>query len=52
MITLKLNEQEVGAVLSAVSIRLNGIRGYCLSEEDYLNSAKKKLEKCKDNQIN
>ncbi|MBR6142498.1 MAG: hypothetical protein IKQ37_12205 [Bacteroidaceae bacterium] len=46
MATINLTEQEIGAVLSAVSIRLNGIRGYCLSEEDYLNSAKEKLEKC------
>lgn len=46
MAAINLTEQEIGAVLSAVSIRLNGIRGYCLSEEDYLNSAKEKLEKC------
>ncbi|MBR6141197.1 MAG: hypothetical protein IKQ37_05490 [Bacteroidaceae bacterium] len=46
MTTLNLNEQEIDAVLSAVSIRLNGIRGYCLSEEDYLKSAMRKLKKC------
>jgi len=45
MATINLTEQEIGAVLSAVSIRLNGIRGYCLSEEDYLISAKEELEK-------
>ena len=39
MKTINLTEQEIGAVLQAVSIRLNGIRGYCLSEEDYLACA-------------
>lgn len=43
--TINLTEQEIGAVLSAVSIRLNGIRGYSLSEEDYLRTAKEKLKK-------
>lgn len=42
---INLTEQEIGAVLQAVSIRLKGIRGYCLSEEDYLRSAKEKLKK-------
>jgi len=45
MKTINLTEREIGVVLQAVSIRLNGILGYGLSEEDYLNSAKKKLEK-------
>lgn len=45
MKTINLTEQEIGIVLQAVSIRLNGILGYGLSEEDYLNSAKEKLEK-------
>ena len=45
MKTINLNGQEISAVLQAVSIRLDGIRGYSLSEEDYLTSAKEKLEK-------
>ena len=45
MATINLTEQEIGAVLSAVSIRLNGIRGYSLSEEDYLTSAREKLKR-------
>lgn len=45
MVTINLTEQEIGAVRQAVSIRLNGIRGYALSEEDYLRSAKEKLAK-------
>jgi CHASE3 domain sensor protein len=45
MATINLTEREIRAMLQAVSTRLNGIRGYCLSEEDYLTSAKEKLQK-------
>lgn len=45
MIQIRLTEQEAGAVRNAIEVRLAGIRGYSLSEEDYLRSVSVRLAK-------
>lgn len=44
-IQLRLSEQEANAVKWAINIRLAGIRGYGLNEEEYLQSVCDRLTK-------
>ena len=45
MIQIRLTEQEAGAVRSAIALRLAGIRGYNMREEEYLQSVSDRLAK-------
>ena len=45
MIQIRLTEQEAGALRGAIETRLAGIRGYGLSEEEYLRSVSRRLAK-------
>lgn len=44
-IQLRLSEQEVCAVRFVINVRLAGIRGYGLVEEEYLQSVSDRLTK-------
>lgn len=44
-IQIQLTEQEAGAVKNAIEVRLAGIRGYGLSEEEYLRNVSDRLAK-------
>ena len=44
-IQLRLSEREAGALRGAIETRLAGIRGYGLSEEEYLRSVLDRLAK-------
>lgn len=44
-IQIQLTEQEAGALRTAIDVRLAGIRGYGLSEEEYLRSVSDRLAK-------
>ena len=44
-IQLRFSNQEGGALRSAIETRLAGIRGYGLSEEEYLRSVLDRLAK-------